>query len=363
MKHPFVKAVGAAILLCALLFGYYQMIVSHINARNVEILARMGGDRLDSIIDAMNNFESDQENMMSAASERLLASARLEAAMLRRSAAYAELANRADSMVVRVIGGRVITPADREERLDYDENIFSDDAKLSIGIVKASPDADEFYAVVCACPVQDNEYFVCWTDESAIVQLFTARNDAQTKLLSSVETAHDGYFLEIQEWDDDLAFGYKSPDLAEYETPEKMGITRQVLRDRPDTLEIGGNSYHCNYRSIEEGKRTGVFLTPLTVATFQTENQAYKARNIEAVMIGPHTGFGGGLAPGDAALCGGQDTDQADAKPLQAVENAVDGPGAGRHWRAGRVCDGMHGPFHQRPVPALRGGLCFADDA
>ncbi|MBR3499796.1 MAG: hypothetical protein IKO04_00160, partial [Bacteroidales bacterium] len=100
------------------------MIVSHINARNVEILARMGGDRLDSIIDAMNNFESDQENMMSAASQRLLASARLEAAMLRRSAAYAELANRADSMVVRVIGERVITPADREEQLDYVDNIF-----------------------------------------------------------------------------------------------------------------------------------------------------------------------------------------------------------------------------------------------
>ena len=285
MKHPFVKAVGAAILLCALLFGYYQMIVSHINARNVEILARIGENRLDSIIDAMNNFESDQENMTSAASQRLLASTRLEAAMLRRSAAYAELANRADSMVVRVIGERVITPADREEQLDYVDNIFGDEAKVSIGMVKASADADEYYAVVCACPVQGNEYFVCWTDERAIAQLFTARNDAQTKLLSSVETAHDGYFLEIQEWDDDLAFGYKSPDLAEYETPEKMGITRQVLRDRPDTLEIGGNSFHCNYRSIEEGKRTGVFLTPLTVATFQTENQAAIIAAIAGIML------------------------------------------------------------------------------
>lgn len=111
MKHPAIKLIGALVLLCALLFGYYQAINSRIESGTLKSFEKSNADKLDSIIEAMESLATQKAQSMSALSSQMCASAKLEAAMLRRSAAYRNHAPRENELTVRVRNSRVVYPA------------------------------------------------------------------------------------------------------------------------------------------------------------------------------------------------------------------------------------------------------------
>ena len=124
-----------------------------------------------------------------------------------------------------------------------------------------------------------------WVDEEDDPSLFTAYSDEQAQLLSSVEVAHGGLFLDIVDRGQGLEFGYKSYFFDNYETPEAMGITRQVLEERPHILQIGGEQYYCAFRTIREGEEIGVYLAQFTATAYQMQNQAVIITALAGIIL------------------------------------------------------------------------------
>ncbi len=285
MKHPVIKLLGALVLLCALLFAYYQAIFSRIESETLKSFKKSNDDKLISIIEAMESLASGTEHKMSAFSDQLRASARLEAALLKRSAAYRNHAPRENEMTIRVRDGRVIYPAGSAVRLQDYGDLFGDDTRVALGTIIGVDGAEAMKAFFCACPVGDGTYFVLWVDEGDDASLFTAYSDEQAKLLNDVEIAHGGLFLDIVDGEQGLEFGYKSIDLEDYESPEDMGFTREVLEARPDTLEYGGEKYLCTFRTIREGKETGVYLSMHAEIALQSQNQAILITVLAGIIL------------------------------------------------------------------------------
>ena len=278
MKHPIVKLTGAVILLVALLFGFYRMNVSGIDAMNAASFERMSAGKLDSLIEAKDSIESDLARAFETTLKQMLSSAELEAGLLRRSAEYAGLANRENEMVVRVVGGRTVYPAGSAVRFN-DDDLFGEVAMVSVTTLKgdANADAEPAQVLVCTCPVEGDRYYVAWTDEQETVDLFVTADKNMSELMTNVEIAHSGFsgfFLSVVDREDGLAFAYRSYRFDSYETPEAMGITREVLAARPNTLNIDGISYYCDFRSIGDGRETGIYLAAQSSAGTDSRGQA-----------------------------------------------------------------------------------------
>jgi len=285
MKHPYLKLAGAVILICALLFGYYRLVTSRINVRNAASVARLGADRLDSIVEAMADIEAEREKRLSAVSDRLLASAKLEAAMLRLSPAYGKHAVREDGMMVQVKGGDVRYPAGSDVRFEDYGDLFTDAGKAVIGTVVSEADGGMMPALICASPVRDDAYYVAWVDGSDDAGLFSSNAAEQMELKRSVEISHRGYYLDIADTGEQLVFNYKSYIFEDRETPGSLGFTREVLEARPARLEIDGKGYGCVWKTLREGEETGVFLTELSNPTFQTESQAAIIAAVAGILL------------------------------------------------------------------------------
>ena len=284
MKHPIIKLIGALVLLCALLFAYYQAINSRIESGTLKSFEKSNGEKLDSIIEAMESLATEKAHRMSALSSQLCASARLEAALLKQSAAYRNHAPRENEMTVRVRNGQVIYSAGSTVRLEEYGDLFADDAQVAVGTLSGVEGAERVQAVLCACPVEDDTYTVLWVDEGDDPGLFRAYSDEQAELLASVEIAHGGLFLDIVDRGQGLEFGYKS-FFDDYETPEAMGLTRQVLEAQPETLQIGGEQYYCTFRTIREGEETGVYLAQFAATAYQMQNQAVLITALAGIML------------------------------------------------------------------------------
>ena len=274
MKHPVIKLIGALVLLCALLFAYYQGINSRIESGTLKSFEKSNEDKLDSIIEAMESLATEKANKMSALSARMCATAKLEAALLKRSAEYRKHAPRENEMTVWVRNGHVVYPVGSAVRLAEYGDLFGDGARVTSGTLSGVDGAEALKAILCAIPLEDGAYYVHWVDEGDDASLFTAYSDEQAQLLSSVEIAHGGFFLDIVDQGQGLEFGYKSFLFDGYETPEALGITRQFLEDRPKTLQIGGEQYYCAFRTIREGEEIGVYLAQFTATAYQMQNQA-----------------------------------------------------------------------------------------
>ena len=285
MKHPVIKLVGALVLLCALLFAYYQAINSRIESGTLRSFEKSNAEKLDSIIEAMESLATEKENKMSTLSARMCASAKLEAALLARSAEYRNHALRESEMTVRVRNDRVVYPVGSTVRLEEYGDLFADDAQVTTGTLSGVDGAEALKAVLCACPLEDGAYYVLWVDEEDDPSLFTAYSDEQAQLLSSVEVAHGGLFLDIVDRGQGLEFGYKSYFFDNYETPEAMGITRQVLEERPHILQIGGEQYYCAFRTIREGEEIGVYLAQFTATAYQMQNQAVIITALAGIIL------------------------------------------------------------------------------
>ena len=285
MKHPVIKLIGALVLLCALIFAYYQAINSHIGSGALQSFENSNGEKLDSIIEAMESLASEKAHKMSVLSDQLRASAKLEAAMLKQSAAYRSHTPRKNEMMVRVRDGRVVYPAGSAVRLEEYGDLFADDARVVIGTLSGVDGAERMQAVLCACPVEDDDYTVLWVDESDDPSLFTAYSDEQAEMLSSVEVVHGGYFVDIIDQGQGLEFDYKSSSFKSYETPEAMGITRQVIEERPHTLQIGGKEFYCAFRTIREGEETGVYFAQFTDIAQLMQNQAVIITALAGIIL------------------------------------------------------------------------------
>lgn len=222
---------------------------------------------------------------MSALSAQMCATAKLEAALLKRSAEYRKHAPRENEMTVWVRNGRVIYPAGSAVRLAEYGDLFGDGARVTSGTLSGVDGAEALKAILCAIPLEDGAYYVHWVDEGDDASLFTAYSDEQAQLLSSVEIAHGGFFLDIVDQGQGLEFGYKSFFFDSYETPEALGITRQFLEDRPKTLEIGGEQYHCAFRAIREGEETGVYLAQFAATADQMQNQAILITTLAGIIL------------------------------------------------------------------------------
>ena len=105
MKHPVLKLIGAVILSCALLVAYYQMIFFHIHSRAIASLDRASESKVNALIEAMNSFEAEKAHSMNVLSNRVMATARLEAAILRLSDEYEKCADWENAMVVTINDG------------------------------------------------------------------------------------------------------------------------------------------------------------------------------------------------------------------------------------------------------------------
>ncbi len=222
---------------------------------------------------------------MSALSAQMCATAKLEAALLKRSAEYRKHAPRENEMTVWVRNGRVIYPAGSAVRLAEYGDLFGDGARVTSGTLSGVDGAEALKAILCAIPLEDGAYYVHWVDEGDDASLFTAYSDEQAQLLSSVEIAHGGFFLDIVDQGQGLEFGYKSFLFDGYETPEALGITRQFLEDRPKTLEIGGEQYHCAFRAIREGEETAVYLAQFAATADQMQNQAILITALAGIIL------------------------------------------------------------------------------
>lgn len=77
MKHPMIKLVGTLVMLCALLFAYYQTIYSRIESESLKSIQKTSGDKLNSIIEAMESLTSEKAHRMNVLSSQLRASAKL----------------------------------------------------------------------------------------------------------------------------------------------------------------------------------------------------------------------------------------------------------------------------------------------
>lgn len=285
MKHPYVKLAGALILLCALLFGYYQAIVIRINSGHEASVKRSIADKLDSIIEAMKSLDAERANTIEALSDRMLASAKLEAAMLRLSADYGKRAVREHGMVVRLRDGGIVYPAGSSVRFDDYDALFKNPSEVYLDYIKDVDDDTPRQALLCACQVKGDEYYVSWADGSDEMSLFAPNNEKQSELMTSVEISHGGYFLDVIELNRQLVFDYKSQTFASYETPEAMGITREVLEARPAVLEIDGKLYHSAFKTIREGEETGVFLILQSNLLFQTGSEAVIITALVGVIL------------------------------------------------------------------------------
>jgi len=160
MKHPVIKLVGALVLLCALLFAYYQAINSRIESGTLRSFEKSNAEKLDSIIEAMESLATEKENKMSTLSARMCASAKLEAALLARSAEYRNHALRESEMTVRVRNGHVVYPVGSTVRLEEYGDLFADDAQVTTGTLSGVDGAEALKAVLCACPLEDGAYYV-----------------------------------------------------------------------------------------------------------------------------------------------------------------------------------------------------------
>ena len=285
MKHPYLKLAGAVILIGALLFGYYRMVVSRIDARNAASAARLGAARLDSIVEAIADVDAEWENRIGAVSDRLIASAKLEAALMRLSPAYSRHAVRDGGMVVRLEGGEVRYPAGGAVRFEDYGDLFNDDTKAVVGTVVSEADGGMLPALICACPVGDGAYYVAWVDGAEDSSLFSSNAAAQTELKRSAEISHGGFYMVIDETDGQLDFKYKSYRFEDRDTPEALGLTREVLEARPARLEIDGKGYCCAWKTLREGEETGVFLTELSNPIFQTESQAAIITAVAGILL------------------------------------------------------------------------------
>lgn len=287
MKHPIVKAIGAAILICAMLIGYYHMVITRINIKNKASIARSSTAKLESVIEAMGDIEYDSVQKVTTASDRLLAFARLEAAILRQSAdgTMHAAAAREKGMVVRVSDGRVIYPAGTTDRFDDYGDLFRDVSTSYFGTVRNANSDETRPALFCACLIKDDQYYVAWIDSSDDPSLFTLNSEDETKLKASVEISHDGYYMDIVDSGEQLAFEYRSHAFEEYDTPEALGITREILEVRPDILKIDGVDYYCAYKTIREGEETGLFLRRLRNPITQAGSQAVIITALAGIIL------------------------------------------------------------------------------
>ena len=286
MKHPVIKLVGAIILLCALLIAYYQLVFSQINSRAMATLDRACESKVNALVKARESLESDQANRMGIVSERMRASAKLEAAMLRLSEAYRQAAGWEKAMIVRLSGGRVVYPAGSAVRLVDYEGLFGHDARVAVGTIANADSAENARAVISACPIDGDEYYVSWTDQSDDVRLFAEGDDVLQEMLSPLEAVYGGLWLDVVDLDGRLSFRNKPFFFSGIEkTPEEAGITREVLENRPDTLVIDGKAYQCTYKTIQEDRETGIFLTLLSGTTEQSRNQALIITVIAGILL------------------------------------------------------------------------------
>lgn len=185
-------------------------------------------------------------------------------------------------MTVQARNGRVFYPAGSPVRLEDYGDLFGDDARVTPGTIIGVNDAEALKAVVCACPIGNGAYYVLWVDEGDDASLFT---DDEDRMLFAVEIAHGGLYLEIVDRGQGLEYGYKSAGLDSFESPEDMGITREVLEARPDTLEFGGIKYISAFRVIREGEETGVYLAGRTPIALQTKNQAIIITALAGIIL------------------------------------------------------------------------------
>ena len=286
MKHPVIKLVGAIILLCALLIAYYQLVFSQINSRAMATLDRACESKVNALVKARESLESDQANRMGIVSERMRASAKLEAAMLRLSEAYRQAAGWEKAMIVRLSGGRVVYPAGSAVRLVDYEGLFGHDARVAVGTIANADSEENARAVISACPIDGDEYYVSWTDRSDDVRLFAEGDDVLQEMLSPLEAVYGGLWLDVVDLDGRLSFRNKPFFFSGIEkTSEEAGITREVLETRPDTLVIEGKAYQCTYKTIQEDRETGIFLTLLSGTTEQSRNQALIITVIAGILL------------------------------------------------------------------------------
>lgn len=173
-------------------------------------------------------------------------------------------------MTGQVRNGRVIYPAGSPVRLEDYGDLFGDDARVTPGTIIGVNDAEALKAVICACPIGNGAYHVLWVDEGDDASLFT---DDEDQMLFAVEIAHGGLYLEIIDRGQGLEFGYKSAGLDSFESPEDMGITREVLEARPDTLEFGGMKYISASELSGKGRRPAYTLRSTSRLRFRRKTR------------------------------------------------------------------------------------------
>ena len=285
MKHPVLKLIGAVILSCALLVAYYQMIYFHVHSRAIASLDRASESKVNAFIDAMNSFEAEKAHSMNVLSNRVMATARLEAAILRLSDEYEKCADWENAMVVTINDGVIAYPADSAVRFDDYADLFASDARITLGSVASVGSGDEAKAVICACPITDDEYYVSWTIEDDDIALYMGDDEKVLQQLPYIEIAYGGYWLDVVDQDGQLSFQYKSFYFENFETPEETGITREILEARPSTIKIDGDVYHCAYKTIQKDRETGIFLTPFNDTISRENNQSIIITAIAGIIL------------------------------------------------------------------------------